>query len=118
MDLPHRTLTLLSLSTSFCISGFAPRFLLAGSFLSTWLFLHLSLLVLVGVVWQALLWPRFFSPLRGIPSVPVRILCEKVMMLMMKAMRVELGRCLGSRGLGCSSWDLFADFLCVGRELA
>ena len=70
MDLPWAIISLASVSGAFALSRFAPQHLVAGSFVYTLIVLEFAATV-VGVVWKAILYPRFFSPLRHLPTVPV-----------------------------------------------
>ena len=72
MDLPWSTISITSVSGALGISYLAPQYAVAGSFFLTLIVLEVTG-IFIGVLWQAILYPKYFSPLRHVPTVPVSI---------------------------------------------
>lgn len=67
MDFPWSTTVLGSIAGSFVLVRLTPQYTPGASYIGTfWVLLLLQ--VLAAVIWQAVLWPRFFSPLRHLPT--------------------------------------------------
>ena len=70
MDVPWQFITISSLAGSFGLIRLAPQYSPSSYFIATFLLVFLGEIV-AAVTWQAVLWPRFISPLRHLPEPPV-----------------------------------------------
>ena len=71
MDVPWQFITISSLAGSFGLVRLAPQYSPSNYFIATFLLVFLGEII-AAVTWQAILWPRFISPLRHLPEPPVR----------------------------------------------
>ena len=75
MDVPWQFITISSLASSFGHLRLAPQYSPSSYFVATFLLVFLVESI-VAVTWQAIIWPRFVSPLRHLPEPPVRSTSE------------------------------------------
>ena len=67
MDLAWSNVAFTSVAGSLLLVRLTPQYTPGASYIAT--FCLLLLLQILGfVIWQAVLWPRFFSPLRHLPE--------------------------------------------------
>ena len=71
MDVPWQFITISSLAGSFGLLRLAPQYSLSSYFIATFLVVFLVECI-AAITWQAIIWPRFMSPLRRLPEPPVR----------------------------------------------
>ena len=71
MDVPWQFITISSLAGSFGLIRLAPQYSPSRYFIATFLLVFLGEII-AAITWQAILWPRFISPLRHLPEPPVR----------------------------------------------
>ena len=71
MDVPWRFITISSLGGSFGLLRLAPQYSPSTSFIGTCLLVFLAECI-AAITWQAIIWPRFISPLRHLPEPAVR----------------------------------------------
>ena len=70
MDVPWQLITISSLAGSFGLLRLAPQYSPSSYFVATFLLVFLVECI-AAIVWQAIIWPRFISPLRNLPEPPV-----------------------------------------------
>ena len=75
MDVPWQFITISSLAGSFGLLRLAPQYSPSSHFIATFLLVLLVECIAV-ITWQAIIWPRFVSPLRHLPEPPVRATFE------------------------------------------
>ena len=71
MDVPWQFITISSLAGSFGLVRLAPLYSPSRYFIATFVLVFLGEII-AAITWQAILWPRFISPLRHLPEPPVR----------------------------------------------
>ena len=71
MDVPWQFITISSLAGSFGLLRLAPQYSPSSYFIATFLLVFLGEII-AAITWQAIIWPRFISPLRHLPEPPVR----------------------------------------------
>lgn len=71
MDVPWHIITISSLAGSFGLVRLAPQYSPSKYFVATFLLVFLGEII-AAITWQAILWPRFISPLRHLPEPQVR----------------------------------------------
>lgn len=67
MDLPWSPIALSSVAGSFFLVHNAPQYSISASYVKTFLALE-AIQILLGLVWQAILYPKLFSPFRHLPQ--------------------------------------------------
>ena len=67
MDLPWARIGLSSLTASFILVHVAPHYSVSASYFRTFVFLE-AVQVLLGLLWQVILYPKLFSPFRHLPQ--------------------------------------------------
>lgn len=67
MDLPWSPIALSSVAGSFFLVHNAPQYSFSASYVKTFLALE-AIQILLGLVWQAILYPKLFSPFRHLPQ--------------------------------------------------
>ena len=75
MGLPWKLFALLATAASVLIVQYVPQYSMSASYIRTVL-VYLSALTVVGGLWELLIHPNFFDPLRHLPSPPVSTSCE------------------------------------------
>ena len=70
MDVPWQFITISSLAGSFGLVRLAPQYSPSRYFIATFVLVFLGEII-AAIIWQAILWPRFISPLRHLPEPPV-----------------------------------------------
>lgn len=71
MDLPWLPIGLSSVAGSLVLVHKAPHYSVSASYVKTFLALE-TILVLLGLLWQVILYPKLFNPLRHLPQPKVR----------------------------------------------
>ena len=71
MDVPWQFITISSLAGSFGLVRLAPQYSPSRYFIATFVLVFLGEII-AAITWQAILWPRFISPLRHLPEPTVR----------------------------------------------
>lgn len=67
MDLPFTKIGVSSLTASFILVHFAPHYSISSSFVKTLLVLE-AVQILLGLLWQVVLYPKLFGPFRNLPQ--------------------------------------------------
>lgn len=67
MDLPWLPIGLSSVTASFVLVHNTPQYSVSASYVKTFLALE-TLQILLGLLWQAIIYPKFFSPIRHLPQ--------------------------------------------------
>lgn len=67
MDLPWLPIGLSSLAGSFVLVHNAPQYSISASYVKTFIVLE-TVHILLGLLWQAVLYPKLFSPIRHLPQ--------------------------------------------------
>lgn len=67
MDLPWVPIALSSVAASFVLVHNAPQYSISASYVKTFVVLE-AVQILLGVLWQAILYPKLFSPIRHLPQ--------------------------------------------------
>ena len=67
MDLPWLPIGLSSLAGSFVLVHVAPQYSVSASYVKTLIVIE-TIQVLLGLLWQAILYPKLFSPIRHLPQ--------------------------------------------------
>lgn len=67
MDLPWLPIGLSSVTGSFFLVHNAPQYSVSSSYVKTFLVLE-TVQILLGLLWQAILYPKLFSPIRHLPQ--------------------------------------------------
>ena len=73
MDLPWSPIFRGSLVGSFCLVHYAPQYSISASYIKTFLVLE-TVQVVLGLLWQVILYPKLFSPFRHLPQPKVSLL--------------------------------------------
>ena len=71
MDLPWLPIGLSSVAASLILVHTAPQYSISTSYVKTFAFLE-TVSVLLGLLWQVILYPKLFSPFRHLPQPKVR----------------------------------------------
>lgn len=67
MDLPWWPIALTSVVASFIIVHNAPQYSISASYVKTFMVFE-AVQILLGLLWQAILYPKLFSPIRHLPQ--------------------------------------------------
>lgn len=67
MDLPWLPIGLSSVAASFVLVHTAPQYSVSASYVQTFAVLE-TIQILLGLLWQAILYPKLFSPIRHLPQ--------------------------------------------------
>lgn len=67
MDLPWLPIGLSSVAGSFVLVHNAPQYSISASYVKTFLVLE-TIQILLGLLWEAILYPKLFSPIRHLPQ--------------------------------------------------
>lgn len=67
MDLPWLSMALSSVAGSFVLVHNAPKYSISASYVKTFVALE-AIHILLGLLWQAVLYPKLFTPFRHLPQ--------------------------------------------------
>lgn len=67
MDLPWKQIGLSSVLASIPLVHYAPEYSISASYVKTFLVFEI-IQILLGLLWQVILYPKLFSPLRHLPQ--------------------------------------------------
>ena len=67
MDLPWLPIALSSVAASFVLVHNVPQYSISASYVKTFVVLE-AVQILLGVLWQVILYPKLFSPIRHFPQ--------------------------------------------------